>query len=262
MKLSIIIVSYNTSEFTVSCIRSIEKFSPKCTYEIIVVDNASTDKSVENLMKLGSKIVLIQNSENLGFSKANNIGIRKSKGEYVFLLNSDTILVEQIFDELIAISVSEKKAGVVAPQLLNLDKSIQSSIYRLPTIVNAMKQYWFGMKNVLDKYAVKAGKPLIVESVVGAAFLITPEARKKVGLLDEKYFMYFEDLDYCRAINSSGLFIYYVPNIHIVHIHGASGTSRVNDLLVESSKKYLGFGYYFYTFVLWSGQKLQLLKLV
>jgi GT2 family glycosyltransferase len=124
-------------------------------------------------------------------------------------------------------------------------------------VTRAISQYWLGKNAILDKYSLDGEHEYTVESVVGAAFLITPKARRQVGMLDEKYFMYFEDLDYCRRVQEKGLLTYYVPYITVVHVHGASGTGEVNKMLVESSKKYFGtFWYYLYTFILWSGQKL------
>jgi len=257
MKLSIIIVSYNTKSLTLACIKSIYSCKPNLLFEVIVVDNASTDGSVEALQKLDEKIVYIKSDRNLGFSKANNLGLKKAKGEYKLLLNSDTKLTTPIFEKLVLFAQEHPDAGIVSPRLLNLDMTTQGSIFRLPTLTRAIAQYWFGVPNLLDKYAITKGSFVEVESVVGAAFLITPQAQTKVGLLDEKYFMYFEDLDYCRRVRSQHLKIYYLPEITLIHHHGASGKSGVNSLIVDSSKKYFGIiQYYIYTFVLWSGQKL------
>lgn len=257
MKLSIIIVSFNTKKLTLDSIRSIKKYPPSCSHEIVVVDNGSTDGSVEALQALGKDIVFIKNTVNKGFSKANNQGAHKAKGEYLLLLNSDTELRSSVLDSLISFAEQHTDAGVVAPKLLNPDKSTQPSIYRFPTLLRAISQYWLGKKNILDKYAPQGKAEQFVDAAVGAAFLITPKARERVGLLNEKYFMYFEDLDYCRAVKNAGLHVYYLPTISIIHHHGASGNKGVNQLLINSSKKYFGQLYYFiYTFVLWSGQKL------
>jgi GT2 family glycosyltransferase len=253
--LSIIIVSFNTEKLTVRCIQSIVKHKPSFAYEIVVVDNGSSDGSVEGIKKLKlANLTLITSQTNLGFSKANNKGIKAAQGEYILLLNSDTEIIDTSLEELVAFAREHQDAGVVAPQLLNKDKTVQASIFRLPTIWRAVSQYIFKNKGILSKYSLSFTQ--VVESVVGAAFLITPKALKKVGMLDEKYFMYFEDLDYCKKVNEAGLFVYYFPDTHVIHIHGASGTPGINNLLVESSKKYFGIvRYYIYTFVLWLGQK-------
>ncbi len=249
MDLSIIIVNFNTKKLVLDCISSIKKNTKKVKYEIIVVDNASTEK-----IPSSKDYKLIVNKENKGFAYANNQGIREAKGNYIFLLNSDTIVKEEAIDKLYYFAEKHEEVGVVVPQLLNTDGTTQASVFRLPTITNALGQYFLGRKGILDKYIPEGKEPIEVESAVMAAYLITPQALKKVGKLNEKYFMYFEDLDYSRSINESGLKIYYLPNAQIIHIHGASGGK--NKYLIDSAKKYHGFvEYYIYTFILWLGQK-------
>lgn len=261
MKLSIIIVNYNTAKITADCLRSIDKFSPKFKFEVILVDNASTDESIKKFKSLkfkNFKLKLIENSKNLGFSKANNAGLEKSSGEYKLLLNSDTLITNNALEELVEFASKTADAGVIGPKLLNKDKSVQESIFRLPTFYRAIKQYWFGQKDILDKYYLNENTAVEVEAVVGAAFLITPKAWKIAGGLDNKYFMYFEDIDYCKKVRELGLKVYYLPSSSIIHLHGASGKNEVNSYLINSSKKYFGtVQYYLYTFILWSGQKLK-----
>lgn len=233
MELSIIIVNFNTDKLVRDCIASIKKNTKKVKYEIIVIDNSINNR---------------------GFSKANNIGIKKAKGKYILLLNSDTMVKPYSIDKLYEFAKQKEDAGVIVPRLLNPDGSIQPSCFNLPTMSKAIRQYFLGQTGILDKYYPEGESARQVQAAVMAAFLITPNALKKVGLLSEKYFMYFEDLDYCRKVNEVGLKIYYLPQAEIVHIHGASGGK--NKYLVESAKIYHGFvGYYIYTFVLWLGQK-------
>lgn len=259
IRLSIIIVSFNTRKITMECLRSIYKHAPTFAFEVIVVDNASTDGSVEDMKAFAKKhknFTILTSDKNLGFSKANNKGIARAKGSFVFLLNSDTKIVDSVLTDLVAYADKKPEAGIVAPQLLNTDGTVQASIFRLPSIARAISQYWFRRGPILEKYALS--EETSVEAVVAAAFLITPQALRRVGRLNESYFMYFEDLDYCRAVRKNGFKIYYVPSSKVIHAHGASGGSGVNNLLIDSSKKYFGnMQYYIYTFVLWSGQKLQ-----
>ncbi|HEX6977567.1 MAG TPA: glycosyltransferase family 2 protein [Patescibacteria group bacterium] len=254
MDLSIIIVNFNTKKLTLECLKSILSSDVKVRYEIVVVDNASGDESVEAFEKyksakrLGAKLRIIENEVNLGFSKANNIGIKSAHGRYVLLLNSDTKVKKDSIYNLYKFASGKSFAGVVGARLLNPDRSIQSSVFRLPTIYRAVMHYWFG-KKILDKYAPKGDDPVEVESVVGAAFLLTPRAIGEVGFLDERYFMYFEDLDYCRKVRRMGLKVYYVPSSQIIHYHGASGGKM--DFLVKSSKTYHGLtGYYIINLVI------------
>ncbi len=240
--LSIIIVNYNTKKLTLDCIKSIQKFAPKFNYEIIVVDNASLNKLTPQKFKL------IQNSNNLGFSKANNQGIRMALGKYILLLNSDIVVQKGALDALVNFAEITPDAGVIGSRLLNPDLTIQPSVFNFPTVTNAVVHYWFN-KKILGKYAPEENNPTQVDAVVGAAFLITPKALKKVGLLNEKYFMYFEDIDYCRKVRSVGMKVYYLPSSEIIHMHGASGGK--NKYLIDASKAYHGLlNYYLITFVI------------
>lgn len=259
--LSIIILNWNTKDLVLNCVESIIKTKPKVSYEIIVVDNGSTDGSVSALRKT-ERIKLIENKGNLGFSKANNRGIKKAKGKYILLLNSDTKVTEGAIDALYEFALSTPDAGVVGGELLNKDGTRQKSVFHFPTTIRAILEFWFGEKGTFALYEPKGEKPQKVDSVVGAAFLITPKARQKAGLLNEKYFMYYEDLDYCRKIQKLGLKTYFVPGAKIIHYHGASGRKITKkefqwERLIPSSKIYHGnLVHIIINFVLWSGQKL------
>jgi GT2 family glycosyltransferase len=260
MDLSIIIVNFNTKKLILECIKSIEQSDTLANYEIIVVDNASTDCSIDVLDKL-KNIKFIKNNDNLGYSKANNVGIKNASGKYILLLNSDTVILKGSLDKLLDFAQSKKDAGVIAARLLNDDGTIQKSVSNFPTIWRTIKEYWLGEKDTSGLFAPKTDSPVKVDWVVGAAFLITPEALKKVGLLNEKYFMYFEDMDYCRKIKKTGLKVYYLPEAKIIHHLGASGakiTDSANQWrrLIPSSKIYHGmFIHYLINFILWTGQK-------
>lgn len=264
MDLSIIIISFNTNKLTSNCVESIKKSKPKLRYEVIVIDNGSTDGSIEVLKKLKKSNVvntLISNNNNTGFAKANNQALKVSKGKYKLLLNSDTIIEKGVLEKLIKFAEETKDAGVIGPKLILKDGSTQESCFNFPTILNAVKEYWLGIEYAYSKYAPQRSKPVIVDAVVGAAFLITPDAYKKVGMLNEKYFMYFEDIDYCREVSKVGLKTYYLPSVRVNHLHGASGKKlrrdEVYQMLCVSSKNYHGkFRYYILKFILWSGQKM------
>lgn len=264
IELSIVIVNFNTAEITVNCLQSIKKYPPSVEYEIIVIDNASSDNSLKFLSK--QKITLIKNSKNYGFAYANNQGITKAKGEYILLLNSDTLVTKNSIGCLLDFAKSKKNLGAVVPKLLNSDKSTQASVFRFPTINRAIKQYWFGINQFLEKFAPQNTNPVKVEAAVMAAFLITPLALKKVGKLNEKYFMYYEDIDYCRKLKKENLDIYYIPDSKVIHLHGASGKNLAHSKdqwkrLIPSSKIYHGvINHYLYNTILWSGQKIQNLK--
>lgn len=263
---SIIIVNWNTKDLVVNCVNSILASKPRAAVEIIIVDNGSTDGSLEEIHKLQKKGKIqkvIENGSNLGFSKANNKGIKSSKGEFVLLLNSDTEIKKSAIDELLNFAKNKKNLGVVGSKLLNKDGTVQPSCFNFPTLMNAIRQYWLGEKHLYDKFYPKTNQPTSVDVVVGASFLITPEAIKRVGLLNEKYFFFFEDLDYCRAVRNAGLEVYYLPSSQVVHLHGSSVQKVTTDesawkKLVPGSRIYHGvLKHHLINFVLWSGQKLQ-----
>lgn len=258
--LSIIIVNYNTRKLLDECLESIggkEKDNP----EIIVIDNASSDNSVEFIKQKYKSVCLTENKENLGFSKANNQGIKVAKGEYVLLLNSDTITNKKALEGLVEFAKKHPNAGVVGARLLNDDNSIQPSVFHLPSMYGAFQEYWLNIRGSFEKYVPKGDEPVEVEAIVGAAFLIPKKMMEQVGLLDERYFMYFEDLDYCRRVKRAGYKIYYLPQLEIIHHHGSSGKdlgNKTSQWLIASSKIYHGqLKYWLLTFIIWMGQKLR-----
>lgn len=261
IELSIIIVNYNTGKFLEKCVSSIVRNTnnlknPAC--EIIIVDNNSTDRSAE----FKRPFRLIKNKDNLGFSKANNQGIIASNGGYILLLNPDTEIIGGAIAQLLEFSKQKENAGVVVPQLLNTDESVQDSVMPFPTISRAISEFWFGHKTY-SKFVPNYTEATEIEAAVMAAFMITPKALKKVGLLDERYFLYFEDLDYCRRVGRSGLKIYYLPSAEVVHCHGVSGGTMADNLnqwrrLIPSSKIYHGvLNHYLINIVIKIGQKVQ-----
>lgn len=256
-EVSIIVVNYNTRKLVEDCIVSIKK-NTGVPYEIIVVDNSTQG----GFTSATGDFVLIRNKENLGFAKGVNQGIKKAKAEYILLLNSDILVKKDSIESLLDFAKNTPDAGVVGAKLLNRDGGIQASCFNFPSIKNAVLQYWFGKKGLFDKYAPEGKGPAVVDAVVGAAFLITPLALEKVGLLDERYFMYFEDIDYCRRVKAAGLKAYYLPEVGIIHYHGESGKVIKDESnqwrrLIPSSKIYHGaVKHYVLTFVIWLGQKL------
>jgi len=240
MKLSIIIGNYNTLELTKSCIESIFKYRPKFSFEVIVVDDASTDnsqKELKNLEKKYSNLKVLFNLKNSGYVRTNNKGLNNSKGEYKLLLNSDTLVQEKSIDNLVEFAEKTPEAGVVGSRLVNIDGTIQESCYDLPTIWNVINY---------KKFAPVGNEPTVVDAVVGASFLITPKAYKLIGNLNEKYTSYFEDLDYCREVYRKGLKVYYLPESVVTHYHGESFKQLADDnnqwkKLIPSSIAYHGF---------------------
>ena len=267
--LSIVIVNLNTKDLTVGCIRSIEEEAGNMSFEVLLTDNGSNDGSTEAFKKIKEekfwkgRFTLILNKDNTGYAKANNQGIRKSRGKYILLLNNDTVVHKNALQNLVTFADRTPDAGVIGSRLLNIDGTLQMSCYHFPTITNAIKEYWLGQKGLFEKFAPVGKVPVTVDSVVGAAFLITPEARKKVGILDERYFAYFEDIDYCRQVYRKGLKVYYLPDSIITHYHGATFKKLADESqrwkkLIPSSRVYHGvLKHYLINAILWLGQKWQ-----
>lgn len=255
MELSIVIVNFNTAKITNNCLDSLKKYPYRERFEVILIDNNSnddSDKLLKNFKSDNFDYKYIKNTDNLGFSKANNIGLKSSLGKYKLLLNSDTKVTKDALNILVDTAKQNINAGLIGARLFNSDGSVQESVFNLPTFVRTIRHYWFGHK-ILEKYYPKNFSK--VESVVFAAVLITPIAIEKVGLLNEKYFMYFEDLDYCRRVRRNGLDILYEPKSEIYHLHGASGVSDWRRL-IPSAKIYHGkISYYLIYLVTWMAQK-------
>ncbi len=232
MDLSVIIVNWNTKQLLEECLASIYKFTKNIKFEVIVVDNGSTDDSQAMVRKKFSYAKLIENKDNLGFAKANNLGIKSAIGKYILLLNSDTYFIENSLPKIVEYADKQKNLGVLAPQLLNVDKSIQQSVGFFPNLPQIF--YWMSFIDdlpfgqLLKPYHVDHDsfykKDQHADWVTGAALLIPKNILKKAGNLDEKIFMYGEDVEWCWRIKKAGFDIIYTPSTKIVHIgRGSSG---------------------------------------
>jgi len=258
--LSIVIVTWNTAQITLNCIKTINKFlKDKIDYEIIVVDNNSTDNTKKVLSK--EKIKYIYNPKNSGFAKGNNIGVKQSQGKYIFFLNSDMEIIDDRLIEMLQYYQNNPSTGLIGPKFLNLDLTPQGSVFPPQTIFNAFKEFFLGINNSYSKYTPKTNKPLSVWSISGGAMLISKELFIKAGEWNEKYFMYFEDLDLCRSIRKLHKKIIYYPQFKVIHAHGQSGKNLASSQnqwrrLIPSSLKYHGFiNHYLINSTIWLGQK-------
>ncbi|MPM47352.1 hypothetical protein SDC9_94061 [bioreactor metagenome] len=250
--LSIIIVSYNTADLTLNCIKSIylDKGLKEIPFEIIVVDNNSHDNSVAELKKLKNKIILIENKDNTGFGKANNQGVKIAKGNYILLLNSDTIILHSAISQSLDWLCSHPESSICTAQLLNKDKSIQASGGFFPNLANVLT--WclsFDDLPLINKIV----KPIHPHTptfytrdkfylsdhrqdwVTGAFLLTRKNLFDKVGGFDESYFMYGEEVELCYRIqkNTVNNQVWYLIGPQIIHLGGASATSRLDPILNE-----------------------------
>lgn len=217
---SIIILSYNTKELLLSCLRSINKYLSKSDIEIIIIDNASTDGTKEIIQS--SKFKIIENKENLGFAKANDIGAKEAKGEYLLFLNSDTQLLNGKIIEMADFLKNNKSIGIIGGKLLNEDNSPQLSCGRFYGILEVMLML-FGAEKLIRKSPDNITR---VNWVSGACLMIKKDLFEKVGGFDESFFMYMEDMELCYCVNKLGYQIWFYPAAKILHIgHGSSDRS-------------------------------------
>lgn len=234
LDLSIVIVNYNAKEFLKKCINSLLScISKKINYEIIVVDNASSDNSSEMLKGDFPQIRLIINKENKGFSKANNQGIKISKdSKYILFLNPDTVMQEQTIEKMIEFMDMHKDAGASTCKLIMLNGKLDDATHRgFPTPWNAFSHF-SGLEKLFPKSKLFSGYSLgwmdfnsthKIDVLAGAFMLVRRQAGEEAGWWDEDYFFYGEDIDFCYMLKQKGWNIYYVPSVFITHYKGVSG---------------------------------------
>ncbi len=221
MKLSVVIVSYNVRPYLTACLDSVKKAIEGIDAEVFVVDNHSSDDSVEVLVRDYPSVHLINNNENLGFSKANNIAIKQAHGQYVLLLNPDTVVESETLKGVIAFMDAHPEAGGAGVRMHNADGTIAPESRRaIPTpLVAAQKMLGFAKRYYLSN--LPWHEPVQIEVVSGAFMMLRHEAIKQVGLLDEDYFMYGEDIDLSFRLLKGGWQNWYLP-YDIVHYKGQS----------------------------------------
>lgn len=243
LDLSIIIVSFNTRQILIDCAESIYRHTQGITFEVLVVDNASADGSPQALKERFPEIVLIQNSINRGFSAANNQAISQSRGRYTVLLNSDTLLIENCFQKVIRHLDNHPEFSITTPQVLDKDGRICSMRLWEDTPKDA---FW----RILGKYDVageskKMGdiKTKEVETIGGSCFIVRKSLFDAIGLLDEGYFLYNEEDDFCRRARLQGYKVCYYPETSIKHLHGKSTHQPEirEKVIVETYKSNLRF---------------------
>ncbi len=227
--LSVIIVNWNVRDLLQRCLQSVFASPFAGHLEVIVVDNASTDGSVEMVRAEFPQVRLVANAENRGFPAANNQGLALARGRYVLLLNPDTEVLSDALQTMVAFADGHPDVGVVGPKLLNPDGSVQSSRRRFPTFATALwESTWlqpYAPRRLLKRYyALDRPDDEIqdVDWVTGAALMARREAVEQVGPLDEGFFMYSEELDWCRRFRGVGWRAVYLPTAQIVHYVGKS----------------------------------------
>jgi len=228
MDVSIIIVAWNVSQFLYNCLKSVYDQTEGISFEIIYVDNASEDGSVQMVAKEFPQVKIIENEKNEGFIKANNQGIEIAQGRYVLLLNSDTIVLDNAIAKMIKFADAHPQAAVVGCKVLNPDRTLQRNCFMYPSPLNMFlsatylykifpRNKFFGRERMTwwDFNSVRE-----IETVCGSCSLVRKKAIDQVGLMDEMYFVYGDDPDWCYRFKKNGWKIMFTPDGQIIHYGG------------------------------------------
>ena len=242
--LSIVIVNFNTRRLVCDCLHSIFTNPPRCSFEVFAVDNGSTDGSCEAIAGQFPGVKLIQNECNLGFSEANNQALRLARGDYLMLLNSDTLVLPGSIDRMLQAMAVHSQVGVLGPRLLYPDGRIQGSYGGMPTVfayfVHLLNMgflvpdfFWRLLSRTQSTYGLwHADAPPVTRElpedvfVIGACMLIRRACMERVGFLDSEFFLYIDDADYCKRVHDTGWKILFFSDSVIVHLKGGTAGSN------------------------------------
>lgn len=250
--LSIVIVNFETPTYTLECLRSIFANRPLCEFEVILVDNGSQDGSLDLVRDAIPEVICIETGSNLGFSRANNLGINNARGEFVLLLNSDTKILDNSLDRMLEFLRTNPKAGAIGPRQLDGEGKLQLSWGSFPTFFTEILRKLFHYRLSINDLKIRdyledryAGFSK-VDWISGSCLMVRREAISGAGLLDERYFMYFEDVDWCRCIREAGWEIYFNSDYTILHYGGVSARKNLLHVLVcyRQSQIYFTRKYY------------------
>jgi N-acetylglucosaminyl-diphospho-decaprenol L-rhamnosyltransferase len=226
--LSIIVVSYNARKHLEACLQSITASPPSTPHEIVVVDNASPDDSVITVRNRWPRVTVIAQPTNAGFAAANNSGIRATTSELILLLNNDTIVPAGAIDALVVRLFARPDVAVAGPRLVDGDGRPELSFGRMISPFNELRQkmtlalYRRGVGWVSRRIERETRREQLVDWVSGACLLVRRADAEAAGLLDERYFLYTEDVDFCAAIRANGRHVLFTPAAHVVHLGGRS----------------------------------------
>jgi GT2 family glycosyltransferase len=248
LDLSVCIVTYKARDMLESCLQSLYENSSKLNLEVIVSDNGSDDGTVEMLQREFPAVHILENDQNLGFAKPMNQALRASQGNYALLLNPDTMVLPNAFDRLIDFMESHPGVGICGPKVLNSDYTLQKPCRRGESRPWAVISYFTGLARLFPKSKffgeylmsyMDENETHAVAGVAGSCMLIRRELFEQLGYLDELFFAYQEDADYCHRARQAGWKVYYLPEAQIIH-YGGQGGSRVDPYrsIIEWHKSY------------------------
>ncbi len=235
--LSVIIVSYNVDALLEACLESIYANAGKFRFEVIVVDNASSDSSREMVTRRFPQVRLMASRQNLGFAGGNNLAIPRARGRYILLLNPDTLVLNGALDELVYFLEAHPEAGAAASRLLNPDGSLQISCFPFPGL---LRETWrlLHLDTILpyalypmEDWSTSAARA--VDVLQGTSLALRKTALDRVGILDEAFFMYSEEVDLCYRLHSAGWSLFYVPTSAVVHYGGQSTRQTAERMFLQ-----------------------------
>lgn len=225
--ISVIVLTYNTRDLVLQCVAGFYAHAVASGWQILVVDNGSTDDTAWAVKERFPTIELIRSERNLGFAAGNNLGLRRATGHVVVLMNSDIITTADTIAEMAEALLSQPDIGALSPRLLTPDGKPQPFAFGDdPTLGYLLRR---GLKTLLglgSMHPWDVAYPVIVDWVSGACMLVRREAIEQVGLLDERFFLYFEDNDWCLRMRRAGWRIVYDPRFEVAHVGGASLPQR------------------------------------
>jgi len=246
--LSVISVNFNTPDLIDALLKTAISHQPSAiSNEIIILDNGSKE-GCEDVVKKYPGVRFIQNPTNEGFTGGNNKLFKFSRGKYILMLNSDIEVMDGSLEQIYKEAQAHNENAIVSGSLVFPDGTQQDSVFYLPTITGAIKEYLLGVKGSFFMYTPSQERNTKVEAAAMACFLIPRKIMEKVGILDERLFTYFEDVDYARRLKKLGIPIYYTPKAKFIHQHGATGkrleSGKAYGLLQNAAKIYYGIWYY------------------
>jgi GT2 family glycosyltransferase len=247
--ISVVIVNWNTKDFLLDCIQSIVDETLQHSFEVIVVDNGSSDGSLEAVRERFPYVKIIYNDSNMGFAKANNIGIGASKGEYICLVNSDIKLLHGCLDTMCDYMGRHREVGLLGPQILNKDLSIQASSAELPSLRSTLMQALalaklfprirFCRTRFMSDFDHRS--PRNVEVLSGCFLMARRDALQDVGLLDERFFIYKEDVDWSKRFRDARWQVMFYPEAKAIHYGGASSSLAPARFQIEMERANLQY---------------------
>lgn len=249
MDVSVIVVNWNTRDILHDCLASVYSTTKNITFEVIVVDNASSDGSVDMIKSKFPNVMLIENVENHGFAAANNQGISIARGRFLLLLNSDTVILDNAIAKTVSFADTNPETAVIGCRVLNPDRTLQPTGFMFPSLLNMLlsttyvyklfpKNRFFGRERMTwwNRDDVRD-----VDVVTGCYMLVRKKAIEEIGLLDECFFVYGEETDWCYRFRQAGWKILFTPGAEIVHLGGQSSKQMASQMTLQVRGSILQF---------------------